>query len=129
MEISTILNGLVYVFLAWFIFTRFAPIKGLQNLNNDEFRDRMQQQVSNPILIDVREPHEYKQGYIPGAINIPLSQLKSRTGEIPKDKDLLLYCRSGMRSKQAGRVLSKQGFASMAHLKGGILSWGGTIKK
>jgi rhodanese-related sulfurtransferase len=49
--------------------------------------------------------------------------------EIPKDKSVYLYCRSGMRSKQAARILQKNGFHEIAHLQGGMMSWKGKITK
>jgi rhodanese-related sulfurtransferase len=128
MEISTILNILAYGLIAWFLFTRLAPIRGLKNLSADEFSRQMGNE-EHKILIDVREHKEYKAGYIPGAVNIPLSQLKRRMTEIPKDKQVYLYCRSGMRSKQAARILSKKGYSDLAHLQGGILTWSGKISK
>ncbi|UUZ90766.1 rhodanese-like domain-containing protein [Paenibacillus sp. P25] len=81
------------------------------------------------VLIDVRELGEFKGGHIQGAKNIPLSQLNRRLGEIPKDRDLLLYCRSGMRSKSAARILMKNGFTRLAHLRGGISAWTGSVSK
>ncbi|WP_338044828.1 rhodanese-like domain-containing protein [Paenibacillus lignilyticus] len=72
---------------------------------------------------------EIKQGYIPGAINIPLSQMKKRISEIPRDRNVYLYCRSGMRSKQAARILQKSGYRDLAHLQGGVMSWKEKIAK
>jgi len=83
---------------------------------------------NNKQLIDVREPDEYNSGYIPGAKNIPLSQIEQRLGEISKDREVLLYCRSGMRSKSAAQLLIKNGYTRLAHLQGGISSWGGVLK-
>ncbi|WP_333474169.1 rhodanese-like domain-containing protein [Paenibacillus gyeongsangnamensis] len=65
--------------------------------------------------------------FIPGAKNIPLSQLSRRIDEIPKDRDLLLYCRSGMRSKSAARILRKRGFVRLILLQGGINAWSGQL--
>ncbi|QRG67755.1 rhodanese-like domain-containing protein [Brevibacillus choshinensis] len=128
MDFSTILLILAYAVTTWYLITRFRSVKGLQNLSAEEFKDRVNQK-SRVMLIDVREPHEYKKGYIPSAVNIPLSQLNSRVKEISSKNDVLLYCRSGMRSKQAAKVLSKHGFTNMAHLKGGLITWSGAIKK
>lgn len=122
MEPSTIINGLFILFAIWFIYTRFAPAKGLRTLTATQFGDELKQQ-NNAILIDVREPQEYKSGSIPGANNIPLSQLKHRIAEIPQDKQAYLFCQSGMRSKQAARILVKQGYTGVSHLQGGISAW------
>lgn len=128
MTFSNGLTILLYVALAWFIYTRFAPTKGLKNLKSSEFQQKLNDSP-NKVIVDVRETHEFKDGHLPGAVNIPLSKLGARSGEIPKDKEVFLYCRSGMRSKQAGRILSKQGFNNLAHLQGGIMSWNGKVVK
>ncbi|MBE1445765.1 rhodanese-like domain-containing protein [Paenibacillus sp. OAS669] len=103
-------------------------VKGLRNLSTEQFREALQKNRNN-VLIDVREPNEVKRGYIPGAVNIPLSQFKLRGGEIPAGKSIYLYCQSGMRSKQAARILQKKGFRELAHLQGGIMAWNGKLSK
>jgi rhodanese-related sulfurtransferase len=128
MDTSTIINLLFILAASWFIYTRFAPTRGLRTLRGKEFEQELQAKKNN-MIIDVREPREYKNGFIPSAINIPLSQLKSKLNEIPKDKNIYLYCQSGMRSKQAARVLSKQKYNNLAHLQGGILAWAGPVRK
>jgi rhodanese-related sulfurtransferase len=128
MELSNIINYVLYAILGWFLFTRFAPIKGFKNLNAQDFESRLQQKDKG-ILLDVREKFEYEGGHIPNSLNIPLSQIKGRLNEIPKNRDVLLYCRSGMRSKQAGRILSKHGYKQLFNLQGGISSWKGKIAK
>lgn len=128
MELYNVISILFYVVLAWLVYRRFAPIKGFRNLPNQEFANRLKQQ-DKTVLIDVREPNEYQAGHIRQSLNIPLSQLKNRLSEIPKDQEVLLYCRSGMRSKQAGRMLRKQGFKQLSQLQGGISSWKGNIAK
>ncbi|WP_313641859.1 rhodanese-like domain-containing protein [Paenibacillus sp.] len=100
----------------------------VRTLKSAEFRSEMGQS-KNKLLIDVREPVEYKSGFIPGAKNIPLSQLEQRLAEIPKDRDVLLYCRSGMRSKSATRILGKHGYTRLAHLQGGVSSWDGKLSR
>lgn len=75
------------------------------------------------LLIDVRTPAEYYQGYIPGANLIPLNQLPYVVNQLPRDKTLLLYCRSGHRSGNACEYLSRLGFRNVAHIHGGIISW------
>ncbi|MGO4272540.1 rhodanese-like domain-containing protein [Paenibacillus sp. TAF58] len=128
MDFTSIFNIVALVFLVWFIYSRFASLKGLNNLSPDQFQEELKGK-QNSVLIDVREPGEVKQGYIPGALNIPLSQMKQRVGEIQKDDHVYLYCRSGMRSKQAARILKKNGFNKLSHLQGGIMSWKGKLTK
>lgn len=111
--------GLIIV-LAIFAYMQFKPVKGLRTLTAAAFQAEL---GKHRILIDVREPHEFRGGCIPGAINIPLSQLQSRLSEIPKDQRILLYCQSGMRSKTAARLLLKNGYVDLAHLQGGFGGW------
>lgn len=106
----------------------FGKSASVRTLNSAEFRSEMEQSKSK-LLIDVREPAEYKSGFIPGAVNIPLSQLEQRISDIPKDRDLLLYCRSGMRSKNAARILLKHGYTRLVNLQGGVSSWSGKLSR
>lgn len=74
-------------------------------------------------LIDVREIHEYASGHIKGSINIPLRELEYRINEIPKDKPIVSYCRSGNRSLGASVLLCSYGLKDIMHMDGGILKW------
>lgn len=76
------------------------------------------------VLIDVREPVEYSAGYISGAKLIPLGQIPARLNEIPKDKTVVLTCRSGNRSGQAATYLRQQGYSNVHNMAGGIVAWG-----
>ncbi|WP_308633859.1 rhodanese-like domain-containing protein [Paenibacillus silvisoli] len=126
MDKGTIINIVIIGLLVLFIFMRIKPTKGLRNLNVEAFKTEMTKS-GRQLLIDVREPSEYKGGFISGAKNIPLSQLSGRIAEIPKDQPVLLYCRSGMRSKNAARVLLKNGHKEIAHLQGGLGAWKGKL--
>ena len=57
-------------------------------------------------LVDVRTPHEFAQGALPGAINIPLQNLLAQVHQLDHEQPVILYCRSGMRSQQAAQALS-----------------------
>jgi rhodanese-related sulfurtransferase len=74
------------------------------------------------VLLDVREPHEWRSGHAPKARHIPLSQLSSRTGELPRNREVLVVCRSGSRSARAARLLSAQR-GDVANVKGGMAAW------
>jgi phage shock protein E len=69
-------------------------------------------------IIDVRSPQEFAGPSYPKAKNIPLDDLPSRMGELPKDKPIVLYCASGARSAQAARMLKKAGFADVVSAGG-----------
>jgi phage shock protein E len=77
------------------------------------------------VLLDVRTPAEYALGHIPGAINIPHTELASRVAELSEARtgDLVVYCRSGNRTEQALGVLREAGFGRLFHLKGDYLRW------
>lgn len=125
---SIFINIFVVVLLLIFIYIRFGPTKGLRTLKAMEFQREIEQS-SDRMLIDVREPSEYKNGHIPGAKNFPLSQISHYINDIPNDQDIFLYCKSGMRSKNAALILRKNGYTRLNHLQGGIGSWRGEISK
>jgi phage shock protein E len=75
------------------------------------------------ILIDVRESEEWRDGHIPGSVHIPLGQLDERLSEIPRERDILLFCRSGNRSGRATAALRSIGFTRVTNVEGGILAW------
>lgn len=75
-----------------------------------------------PFLLDVREKHEMRDGYISGARLIPLVQLDSRMKELPKDREIVCVCRSGNRSRSAAKKLIAAGY-SASNMKGGMLAW------
>lgn len=79
----------------------------------------------NGVLVDVCEPNEYREGHIPRAVNLPLSQLKEHLDELEKYKQrpVVLSCRSGNRSIKAAIMLKRQGFAKVYSLAGGLLAW------
>ena len=76
------------------------------------------------IILDVREQEEYNQGHIPGAILIPYTEIKAKAETVLTDKDqlILVYCRSGRRSKNAARELCSLGYTDVREF-GGIIDW------
>jgi len=83
----------------------------------------MQDRGDNFVLIDVREPHEYQICRIPGSKLIPLGEVPKRLNELDKDADIVVHCKSGMRSAKACSILRQAGFQHVRNMKGGILAW------
>lgn len=77
------------------------------------------------VVLDVRTPAEYAEGHVPGAINIPNAELAARVAELAdaKSRDIVVYCRSGVRAAQALEVLDKAGFKRLFHLQGDYNRW------
>jgi rhodanese-related sulfurtransferase len=77
------------------------------------------------LIIDVREPDELAEvSYdVSNIKNIPLGELESRLSEVPKDKQIIVVCRSGKRSGNAYDILKENGFTNMANMQGGVLAW------
>jgi rhodanese-related sulfurtransferase len=79
-----------------------------------------------PAILDVRTRKEFAEGHIPGAINIPHTELSERIGELgsdARDQELVVYCRSGRRAAVAEEVLRDAGFSGLRHLEGDMNAW------
>lgn len=76
-----------------------------------------------PVLIDVREGWELEIARLQAARHIPMGEIASRLDELPRDRPIVVMCRSGGRSMQVARLLEQQGFDRVANLTGGILAW------
>ena len=100
-----------------------------RQISMDEAVEMMKKE-SGYIILDVRRPDEYDEGHIPGAINVPNENIG--TAEIPELPDkaqlILVYCRSGRRSKEASEKLVKLGYTNVVEF-GGILDWKGEIER
>jgi rhodanese-related sulfurtransferase len=74
-------------------------------------------------VLDVREPEEWAQVHIPGAVLIPLDELPGRLAEVPRDRDVVVVCRTGHRSEVGRNILRQAGFARVTSLDGGVTEW------
>lgn len=84
------------------------------------------------VLVDVRTEAEMAQGMIPGAVAIPLHLLPLRAESLPRDREIVLYCRSGARSAQGREFLKQMGFQKAFNLAGGVMAWeraGGAMER
>ena len=80
-------------------------------------------EIGQFVLLDVRQPEEYRAGHIPGARLVPLGELEARHSEFEKDKKIITYCRSGHRSMGAAILLCGLGFKDIYSMDGGLLNW------
>jgi phage shock protein E len=87
--------------------------------------------MSSPVrfvLVDVRQPDEFAQGHIEGAMLLPLNNLAATFSTLPKNVKLVVYCRSGHRSAKAVTFLLAHGYNSVVSLNGGYLAWSAQVK-
>ncbi len=77
----------------------------------------------NLFVLDVRNPNEFAICRIPGTVLVPLPELPSRFAEVPKDREVIVHCKSGMRSAKAIEFLKAQGYTRLVNLTGGVLGW------
>lgn len=105
------------------MFSNMFGTKSYEDLNSRDFKEKMEAD-ENAVLLDVRTPGEFNDGFIEGAINIDIMSpyFNERISELDKSKTYYVYCRSGGRSGQACSVMSNLGFKTY-NLAGGIMSW------
>jgi molybdopterin/thiamine biosynthesis adenylyltransferase/rhodanese-related sulfurtransferase len=102
--------------------TPAAAAAGVAEITVEELKARLDRGEAIYIL-DVRNPEEFQIGRIPGSVLLPLPQLGQRFAELPRDREMVVHCKSGMRSAKAIHFLRQQGFQRLKNLKGGILAW------
>jgi len=95
---------------------------GVPEITVEELKAKMDR-GDDFFLLDVREPNEYQICKIQGAKLIPLGEVSQRTGELDRDRDLIVHCKMGARSAKAVSLLQERGFTRAWNLKGGILEW------
>lgn len=118
---------LIAVLIVGFLFYSRAQAN-VPTISSDEAREYLTD--SNYQFIDVRTDGEYDSGHIPNSMHIPLHQIQDRMSEIDslKNKNIIVYCRSGARSSKATKILVEAGF-DVLNLSGGVLSWKGDLTK
>lgn len=102
-----------------------APASQFRLISQDALLERERTEEAKPLVLDVRTAQEFSAGHVPGAINLPHDQIAGRIAEIDgaRDRDVIVYCRSGRRSELALQTLKAQGFGKLWHLEGDYLAW------
>jgi rhodanese-related sulfurtransferase len=85
--------------------------------------EAVQKRDLGAFMLDVRQPEEWDEVHIPGATLIPLDQLSNRLGEVPKDQEVVVVCRSGNRSQEGRDILLRAGYQQVTSMAGGMNDW------
>ena len=101
---------------------------GVKTITTAQLASKLQA-AKKPVLIDVREPHEYAAGHVPQALNVPLGQVRARASEFDSAAETYVICQSGSRSRTASKTLTKAGFTDVASVNGGTSAWTGKLKR
>ncbi len=103
------------------VYSDISPAQAKEKIDNGK----------NVLILDVRTREEFLEGHIKGAVNIPVNEVEKRLDELKKYKnsEIIVYCRSGRRSKIASEILVKNGFKRVYNLSGGIIEWKKEIGK
>lgn len=111
-----------YLLLITLFVAHFATAD-IEQVNTNRFAELIES--PDTLLIDFRTPGEIAQGKIPNALEIDFTakDIAAKLADLPKDKTLLLYCRSGNRSGQAAKRLDALGYPKLVNLEGGIIAW------
>lgn len=99
-----------------------TAIAAMQNINALDMQ-KIMKQTPDIYLLDVRTPGEYQQKRIKGARLIPIDQVQNRINEIPRNRPIIVYCETGVRSALVGRYLDQLGYQSVYNLGQGIMGW------
>lgn len=102
-----------------------APVSGVAStLPRDiNVTEASKQRDAGAFVLDVRETYEWNEGHIPNATLIPLGTLPNQLASVPKDKPIVVICRSGNRSQTGRDILLKAGFTNVTSVNGGMIAW------
>jgi len=102
-----------------------AAAAGPETIEPQVLNERIAWSDRSLVVLDVRTPEEFSAGHVPGAINIPHTELAERIAELQgaRDSDIVVYCRTGRRTDEALGVLQKSGFTRLLHLQGDYTRW------
>jgi rhodanese-related sulfurtransferase len=114
---STILVTVIVLFLIFKLFG-FLGRLGIKQITPREL-----DQKKGMVLLDIRSYKEYEQGHIAGAVHVPLADIGDKIKKLKKDKEIVVYCRSGNQSIWAIKRLMGMGYKNLYNLKGGYSAW------
>jgi rhodanese-related sulfurtransferase len=95
----------------------------VREVSATQLQNRLQSANEPPLLLDVREPWEFDTARIEGALLMPMRSVADRLGELDPQREIVVICHHGIRSRMIGRFLESQGFANIINLSGGLDAW------
>lgn len=123
MKQLTLIRTKPLILLSLLLISACGAASGSQNISSATLFNQLQNEEM--LILDVRTPEEYRAGHVPGAINIPHTELSRQIDKLTnyKNSPVVVYCRSGRRAGVANNILSKAGFQQLLHLEGDIIGW------
>jgi adenylyltransferase/sulfurtransferase len=100
-----------------------TPTTSDREITVEELKKKMDAHEPDLFVLDVREPQEFQIARIPGTVLIPLGEVPRRVAELDPTKQIVVHCKSGVRSAKAAEFLRSSGFPRVQNLTGGILAW------
>ena len=95
----------------------------MRELTSDECKTYLDQATDKPLLLDVREPWEYRIVHLEGSTLVPMRQIPQQAEALDPDRETVVICHHGIRSRQVARFLESRGFSNVINLAGGIDAW------
>ncbi|MGB9521939.1 MAG: rhodanese-like domain-containing protein, partial [Anaerolineales bacterium] len=122
--LTWIVLGVLAVLVVFGIVQQFSH-STMRNITVPEItvQEAYQKFQAGALILDVRTPQEWAQGHIPNATLIPLDELESRLNELPKDREIVVICHTGNRSREGAVLLLKAGFTKVDTVIGGMNNW------
>ena len=120
--------GLLFVLPIIISCSTAANTKSASGFLNAEKVQELVTSPNPPLVLDVRTSGEFEEGHLENALNIPVEEFatgeyKEKLGNIPKDKPIVVYCRSGRRSGIARKIMVRNGYTNVVDLMGGMIEW------
>ena len=101
----------------------------MEQITAPELNQRLQDAEPHPLLLDVREPHEFSYCHIPGSVSLPMNQVPARFAELDPQRETVVICHHGMRSAQVAHFLTGKGYAQIINLVGGVAEWAALVDR
>ena len=101
----------------------------MRELTPDECKGYLEQAGARPLLLDVREPWEFDKARIDGSTLVPMRSVPGQLEALDPQRETVVICHHGIRSRMVGRYLESQGFSNVINLSGGVAAWASDVDR